>query len=363
MNEILDRDGKFHLTVSKFRLEYEGYFDTKNLYDFLIDKIDREEIFIYVCHTDNKTVALIFLDKQPNWVKRSKFTFETKEPKYYLIRKTFEDELEGLKKYESYGYPPEDKRPSRKCLKCNQLKELYNFSSQKKNCKLCESIPDDLSIEMKILNEKKKESPELAYLDTAVTLFESKFKKEVDLLKKELLEIRQINAKYLQLITNLYTENTANVFDVGGAKVETYDSGFTLVCIGPANILANIRNTEVLLEFLPVDASEIVDSSKYIIYFGIHNNIKKLIDKLNTINNIEFDVLRTIKVPLDVADRIMNTFMNNFINSDEIINNFTKLESKNEKVASENVRMCHKSMLNIANLFISNQLDNIFINP
>jgi hypothetical protein len=364
MCEILDKDEKFHLTATKFRLEYEGYIDSKKLYDFIYKKINREETFIYVCLADNKTVALILLDKQPNWTKRDKFTYkdsvlgcnpETKsmEPKYYTIKKSIEDEIHSLKKYESYGYPPPSKRLSRKCLKCNQVKEFYNFSSQKTNCKLCESIPDDVAINAKIFKEKKKSSPELEYLDSAIALFESKFNKEIDLLKKEIAELRQANTKYLHLIVNSYTEKAD--------KVETYDSGFTLICLGPANILANVKNTEVLLEFLPIDAVEVkAFDSKYIIYFGVHSNINKLIDKLHTINTIEFEVLRTIKVPLDVANKIMTTFVNGFINNDDVADNFSKLESKNEKIENANVRMCHKSMLNIANLFISNQLGDIF---
>lgn len=353
---------KIRIASLKFKLEYKSNkINNQLLYEFLLDRTKSKDPFIYIGCLGEVTIALINLEKQPNWTRTDKFIFNGVIPSTTTIKGSFSDEVEYIKKYCTL-YPSNIQM--RICSKCNENKEKFNFTPDKIYCKKCDMVSGDIIAKTKDVNMQQKIVDQEKYINTLFELMATKYNDRIIALENEVINLRKINERYLNLISDMHGIHTMEI------KPIEYESGFILVCLGSPFILANLKNEDVLIEFIPQNKDEIVDNTfgiggaknKCIIYFGYHKNLNEQIKMLEDIYvaknsyNKDFKIISRVNTPIDIGESIMNALVSKFIDSLEIRDNFSIVKSLRDEVKSENVRICNKSMLNILKVFISNKL-------
>jgi hypothetical protein len=358
MNEILEVNGEFHLTASKFCLIYEKIIDAKKLYNHIHTKINKLNITICIAIKDNKTYTLINLEKQPNWRRRDKFLYEFSIPKIYTIKGSFASELT---KYENI-YPPIEDRPKKTCTKCDKIKEIFHFTFNKSDCKQCEHLSGETINHIKAIKDAKNIKDPMEYITALFGMTEKRYEERLLKLEKELELVRKKNDLYLSYIGNIYNISTGKI-EVNKEAFK-YKSGFSVICLGSAFALANMKNKDIVLEFVPpVEYKNLIDK-KVIIYYNYSSNTDDVSKYLNDYYvvkndvNTGFEELLTINVSKELGQQFMKVF-EEFINDKSMETTFIRLKSLNEKLNSNHVKLCEVEMLPIIKYFMSKQINNI----
>jgi hypothetical protein len=351
MNEILDLNGQFHLTSLKFYLEYDTIIEKDILYKHIMKIIDRKNIFIGIAYVGSATRALVYLDKQPNWKRRAKFLYEKSIPKIYNIKGSFVDELNRF----SDVYPSSNKRLKKTCIKCNEEKDIYNFSVDRTDCKSCEPLTTECIKQFKIVKNVSDTSDPIQYTNALISIQNEKISR----MEKEITLLRNENRIYLDHLSSMYNIDNGKL--TPKEPPITYKSGFTVIFLGQAFILANIKTPDVLPEFYPPPEHINSLSDKSIIYFGYHEDTEQIfVDLYNhyvsrhSINK-ELREVVTLNGPKDINEKIMAIF-SIFMTDEYMENNFINIKSNSNKVKDGNVRMCSNKMISVIKYFLNRQI-------
>lgn len=178
-------------------------------------------------------------------------------------------------------------------------------------------------------------------------------------MEKEITILRKENKIYLEHLSTMYIVDDGKLIPKEPAII--YKSGFTVICLGPAFILANTKHSDILPEFYPPPDHINILSDKSIIYFGYHEDTEHITNILynyyvaeHAINK-ELREVVTMNGHKDVCDRIMNLFLT-FMKDEYMENNFIRIKSNSNKVKDDNVMMCSNKMISVIRYFLSRQI-------
>jgi hypothetical protein len=358
MNEISEVNGEFHLTATKFCLVYEKIIDEKTIYNHILRIINKLNISICITVKDNKTYAFINLEKQPNWKRRDKFLYEYTLPKVYTIKGSFASELS---KYENI-YPPIEERPKKTCIKCDEIKEIFHFTFGKSECKKCEHLSAEVINHIKLVKDAKDTQDPMEYLTALFIRSEKRYEERLSKVEKELDLVKKKNDLYLSYLSNIYNVSNGKI-EVNKVPLK-YKSGFSVICLGSAFTLANMKNKDILLEFVPPNEYRNLIDKKVIVYYNYNTDTDEISKYLNDyyvvkngVNN-SYEELLTINVSKELGQSFMNVF-EDFINDKSMETTFIPLKSLNEKIDSNLVKLCEAEMLPIIKYFMAKQINNI----